>query len=278
MRRLLLPAAALMAAFAFADSFAAETGEANPVVAKVDGQEVTRSDIEAAHRNLPDQYRQMPLEMLYEPLLNQVIDSRLLLREAEERKLEENPEVQAALQQARQDVLRDQLLQQAIEDGVTEERLKEAYEALRAAPDFAFEEVKARHILVETEEEAKEIIKSLGEGADFDELAKEKSIDPSAKSNSGDLGYFRREAMVGPFAEAAFAIEPGATGEEPVQTQFGWHVIRVDDKRETVPSFAEKEPELRDQLAREIAVGLLEEVREGAEIERFNLDGSPRTE
>lgn len=267
-----------MAAFAYADSFAAETGETNPVVARVDGQEVTRADLEAAHHNLPDQYRQLPLEMLYEPLLNQEIDSRLLLREAEERKIGERPEVKAALEQARREVLRDQLLQQAIEEGVTEERLKEAYEAARAEPGFAFEEVKAQHILVETEEEAKEIIKSLRDGAGFDELAKEKSIDPSAQSNSGDLGYFRREAMVAPFAEAAFSIEPGTVGEEPVQTQFGWHVIRVDDKRETVPSFADKEPELRDQLAREVALGLLEEVREGAEIERFNLDGSPRTE
>lgn len=289
MRRLLLSAAALVAASAvtFTHSFAADTSEAkpaaeaataNPVVATVNGQPVRLTELEAARQRLPEQYRQMPLQMLFEPLLGQVIDGKLLLREAEQRKLADLPEVKEALAQAREEVLRDQMLQQAIVEGMTEERLQQAYKEMSAAPGFAYEEVHARHILLESEDEARQVIASIEGGAGFAELARERSIDPSAKDNEGDLGYFRREAMVAPFAEAAFGIEPGTVSGEPVETQFGWHVIKVEDKRQTVPSFEEKEPELRDKVAREIATGLLEEVREGAKIERFNLDGSPRAQ
>jgi peptidyl-prolyl cis-trans isomerase C len=147
---------------------------------------------------------------------------------------------------------------------------------MKGQPGFAYEEVHARHILVGSEAEARDIIKQLDAGADFAELAKAKSTDPSAKTNGGDLGYFRRDAMVPEFAEAAFTIKPGTIDQEPVKTQFGWHVIKVEDRRQTVPPFAEKEPELREQVAREIVTALVASARSGAKIERFNLDGTPK--
>lgn len=246
----------------------------DPVVATVDGTEIRRSEVEAAARSLPEQYRQMPLEMLYGVLLDRVIDFRLLANQAEELDLEDDEDVQVALARARADVLRDALIQQRIEEGSTDAALQARYEQLKENPDFAREEVHARHILLETEEEARAVIEQLEGGADFATVAQEKSIGPSA-ATGGDLGYFTRDQMVPEFAEAAFAMESGETSSAPVQTQFGWHVIAVVDKRTAEPSFEESEPQLRQDLAREIVNELVAGLRESAAIERFNLDGTP---
>jgi peptidyl-prolyl cis-trans isomerase C len=275
MRRLLLATTAL-AVLTLAGPARAQDAAADPVVATVNGAQIHKSDVEAAYATLPEQYRQMPFEAIYEPLLDRVIDSRLLLAEADERKLAEEPEVQAEIAQARDNVLRDSLVEQAIEQGTTDERLRAAYDAMKSQPGFAFEETRASHILLASEAEAQEVLKQIQGGADFATLAKEKSTDPSAKTNAGDLGYFRRDQMVPEFAEAAFTIEPGTVGQTPVKSQFGWHVIKVEDRRQTVPSFEDKQPELREQLAREIVTALLTDVREGASVERFNLDGTPK--
>lgn len=276
MRRFLFATTAALAVLALVGPARAQDAAADPVVATVNGAQIHKSDVEAAYATLPEQYRQMPFEAIYEPLLDRVIDSRLLLAEADERNLAEEPEVQAEIEQARENVLRDSLVEQAIEQGTSEERLQAAYEAMKGQPGFAFEETRASHILLASEAEAQEVLKQLEGGADFATLAKEKSTDPSAKANAGDLGYFKRDQMVPEFAEVAFTIEPGTVGEKPVKSQFGWHVIKVEDRRQTVPSFEDKQPELREQLAREIVTALLTDVREGASIERFNLDGTPK--
>lgn len=278
MRRLLPAAAAVLAALPLLAGAVSAQQPADPVVAVVDGAPIKRSDLESAQQQLPEQYRQMPLEALYDPLLNRVIDSQLLLARAEKEKLGDDPAVQAEVARARDGVLRDSLVQQAIDKGATPEKIEQAYNALKTQPGFAFEETRARHILVADEATARGIIKQLQGGADFTALAKEKSIDPSAKTNGGDLGYFRREAMVPEFADAAFKLEPGKVGADPVKSQFGWHVILVEDRRQTVPTLQEKEPELRDQVARQVVDALVADVRQGAKIERFNADGTPKTE
>ena len=247
----------------------------NPVVAVVDGTQVHRSDVEAVARALPEQYRQVPLPQIYGMLLERAIDFRLLANAAEDQDLAGEPDVQAALAKARADVLRDAYLRGKIDEGTTDERLRERYDDLKDDEGFAQEEVHARHILVGSEDEAKEVIAELEGGADFAALAGEHSVDPSARSNGGDLGFFRRGQMVPEFAEAAFALEPGTRTTEPVQSQFGWHVIEVLDRRTGAPSFEETEPRLRQEVAREIVTALVAELREGAEIELFNLDGSP---
>jgi peptidyl-prolyl cis-trans isomerase C len=248
----------------------------DPVVATVNGEELRRSDLEAAAASLPEQYRQMPLPMIYDLLLDRVIDFELLANEAERLELGDEPEVQPALERARADVLRNALVQQRVLESTSEERLRERYEQLKQSDDFMREEVHARHILLESEEEAQAVIEELQGGADFAALAGERSTDPSAARNAGDLGFFAREQMVDEFAEAAFALEPGEVSPEPVQSQFGWHVIEVLDRRSVEPSFAETEPQLRQELAREAITSLLAGLREDAEIERFALDGSPQ--
>jgi peptidyl-prolyl cis-trans isomerase C len=183
--------------------------------------------------------------------------------------------VETALAKARADVLRDAYLRRKIDEGTTAERLRARYDDLQDDEGFAEEEVHARHILVGSEDEAKTLITELAGGADFGALAGEHSVDPSARSNGGDLGFFRRGQMVPEFAEAAFALAPGQRTQEPVQTQFGWHVIEVLDRRMGMPSFEETEPRLRQEVAREIVTALVGDLRDGAEIKRFNLDGSP---
>lgn len=267
-----------LAAFALAGLAPALAAADDPVVAVVEGDRVLRSELLAAQAGLPEQYRQLPLEMIYDPLLARVIDRRLLAKEAERRKIESRPEVQEALGRARREVLGDQLLEATISDALTPERLQQAYNVARAQPGFAVEEVRARHILVKTEGEAKEVLTKLAAGADFGQLAKQLSIDPSAKETDGDLGFFRREAMVEPFAEAAFALEPGQTSEQPVQTRFGWHVIRVEERRGAAPTFEEKEAELKELVARETVNQLVAELRAKAKVERFNADGTPRAD
>ena len=273
MRALVLATTAL-AVLAIALPSRAQTTD--PVVAVVNGKQIKKSDVEAVYATLPEQYRQMPLEQIFDPLVEQVVTSQLLLAKAEQEKVADNPEVEAQLERARENVLRDAVVKAAIDKGVTEEKLRAAYEAMKSQPGFAFEETRAAHILVADEATALDVIKQLQGGADFATLAKEKSTDPSAKTNGGDLGYFRREAMVPEFAEAAFTIPPGTIGDKPVKSQFGWHVIKVEDRRQSIPTFEEKEAELRDQLSREIVNALLADVRKGATIEVFAIDGTPK--
>ena len=256
---------------------AQEASPDDPIVATVDGAPVHRTEVEAVARTLPEQMRQMPLEMLYGVLLDRVIDFRLLANEAERQNMGDDPAAQTALAQARAAVLRDFLIQQAIEKGITEEKLHARYEQKKAEEGFAHEEVHARHILLPSEDEAKAVIEELQGGADFAEVAKQRSTGPSGPSG-GDLGFISREQVVPEFAEAAFALAPGETSSEPVKTQFGWHVIGVVERRNVEPTYEETEPQLRQELAREIVTALVEDLRNDAEIERFNLDGSPMEE
>ena len=243
MRRLMMLSSAL-AALAAGPALA-QSGD--PVVAKVNGAAIHKSEVEAAHQQLPDQYKEMPLPMIYQPLLERLIDGRLLAAEAAERNLESDPAAQAVIERAKADALRDFMLERAIEEGTTEARLRSAYDAMKAQPGFSAPEVRASHILVPTEAQAKEVIGELDGGADFAELAKASSTDPSAKTNSGDLGFFKREAMVPEFSQAAFAMAPGSYSKAPVKSQFGWHVIRVEEKREVSPASRRRSPSCRSR-------------------------------
>jgi peptidyl-prolyl cis-trans isomerase C len=166
----------IVAAFGLALSSVAAWAQApgdDPVIAIVNGHEIHRSELEAAQRGLPEQYRQVPLQLIYGPLLDRVIDSRLLSDEAERSSVAEDRNVQEQVARARAQVLRDALVEQKLEEGITEEALRERYEQSKQSGDFAHEEVQARHILLPSEEEANAVIDELEQGADFRELAKD---------------------------------------------------------------------------------------------------------
>lgn len=247
----------------------------DPVVATINGNELSLSDLEQAYVRLPQQYRQAPLDTVFEPLLEQVIDGELILEQAELDKLADDADVAAEIANARDNVLRQALVGRAIDAAMTDEALQAAYDVKAAEPGFSYEEVKARHILLEDEAVALEVIAALDGGADFAELAMEKSTGPSGP-NGGDLGYFQQGTMVQEFGDAAFAMEVATYTKEPVQTQFGYHVILVEDKRISQPGLAEVEPELREQIANQTISDLVQSLRDSAEIETFNMDGSAK--
>lgn len=246
----------------------------DPVVARINGAEIMLSDVVAFQDTLPDQYRALPLEALYPALIERMIDFSLIAALGRKEGLEDDAEVKRRATRAENEIIRDVYIERVIGEGVSEAALTERYEAfLRDAPRD--EEVRASHILVEEEATAREIIARLEDGAEFAEVAAESSIGPSGPSG-GDIGYFTREAVVPEFAEAAFSLEPGMMTEDPVQTEFGWHVIRVEDRRiMPPPSFEEMREQFVGEMSQELVNDLIERLREGAEIERFNPDGSP---
>ena len=246
----------------------------DPVVAVVDGFEIRQSDVAIAFQRLPEQFRQAPVGQVFTQLVQQLVDGELIVKAGREVDLENDPEVQAQIAEFARVAVQQTYMNRLIVDGLKEEDLRAAYDTTIANTEGPLE-VHAQHILLESEEDGYDIIKALEGGADFGDLARERSQGPTAP-RGGDLGYFTRSQMVGPFSSAAFAIEPGEIGPDPVQTDFGWHVIKVLDKRrQPAPSFEESLPTLEQQLTRELIATHMAQLREKAEIKMFNLDGSP---
>ena len=246
----------------------------NTVVARVDGTELHLSDVEAAQQNLPPQAQKLPLEQIYPMLLDRLVDGALITEAGRKEHLEQDPELQVRLKRYEDRLIQEAYLNQAIKAAETEDQLKARYQTF-AKDTAGREEVHAQHILVKTEDEAKSVIAELDKGADFGELAKKYSTDPSA-SSGGDLGYFGHDDMVKAFTDAAFALSPGRYSKTPVKTEFGWHVIKVEDRRAgKPPSFEEAREQLSRDLAHEIIDAKLQELRSAAKIEEFGLDGKP---
>ena len=244
------------------------------VVARVDGNVLRLSDVEAAQQSLPQQAQKLPLQQIYPILLDRLVDGALVTEAGRKEHLDQDPGVERRLRQYQDHLIQQAYIEQLIKGAGTDDQLKARYQKLlQEAPQR--EEVHARHILVKTEEEAKSIIAQLDKGADFATLAKKYSTDPGAASG-GDLGYFGRDDMVPAFAGAAFALPVGHYTETPVKTEFGWHVILVEDRRvKKAPTFAEAREEISRQLARDAIKAKLAELRGAASIQTFGLDGKP---
>ena len=246
----------------------------NPVVATVDGEKVMLSDLQALHADLPEQVRKIPFERIYQPLLEQVIQTKLLSARARANGLDKTPAIERTLRTFADRVLQRAYLADHIDRTVTEDQLGQAYKDF-VAGHRGEEQAKARHILVKTKKEAMAVVEALEKGGGFADLARKKSIGPS-KTGGGDLGWFARGQMVKPFADAAFALKKGAFTTTPVQTQFGWHVILLEDRRrQAPPPFKAKRDELKAELGRKLAAAEIERLRKGAEIVRFGPDGKP---
>jgi len=246
----------------------------NTVVARVDGTELHLSDVEAAQQNLPPQAQKLPLEQIYPMLLDRLVDGMLITEAGRKEHLEQDPELQVRLKRYEDRLIQEAYLNQAIKAAETEDQLKARYQTF-AKDQAGREEVHAQHILVKTEDEAKSVIAELDKGADFGELAKKYSTDPSA-SSGGDLGYFGHDDMVKAFTDAAFALPKGQYSKTPVKTEFGWHVIKVEDHRvSTPPSFDEARQEVSQLVAHDVVDAKLKELRGSAKIETFGLDGKP---
>jgi peptidyl-prolyl cis-trans isomerase C len=244
----------------------------NPVVAKVGDQEITRLDVFNFMQTLPANTRQLPIAQLFPVVQDQVVNTRLLREKSKGAKLDNDPLVKERIQAAKDQIVPVVFMQREVEKALTEERLKKAYDAYKEGfPNV--QEVNAKHILVDDEKLAAKLIKDIEGGASFEELAKENSKDPTAEKG-GDLGYFTQRDVVPEFAQVAFSLEPGSVSKEPVKTQFGFHVIKVEEKRKRPPaSFEDAKPFLEGQLRQIIAAEIVQGWRADAGIELFDING-----
>jgi peptidyl-prolyl cis-trans isomerase C len=269
--------AALVSTLSVASCFAQSAAGDDPVVARVNGIAIHRSDVVMSAQNLPEQFRQMPFEVLFPLLLDRMVDLKILVAAARAQNVQDDPVVKRRVAGLEERIIQEVFLTRQVEKGATEVLLRERYKQI-VEKNPGQDEISARHILLKTESEAKAVIAELRRGADFADLARKRSIDPAA-SGGGDLGYFTRDQMVPEFSEAAFKLKKGQTTDAPVKSGFGWHVIKVDDVRRTnPPSFEETREEILGEVSQEIIQSMLKALRAEAKIERFNADGSVRSQ
>jgi peptidyl-prolyl cis-trans isomerase C len=265
-----LASAALVALSAM--PLSAQDGEAgaDTVLATVNGNEITVGHLIAMRRMLPQQYQELPPQVLFDGMLEQLVQQQVIADVAEE---DMSTAMELGLENERRAFLAASYIDDVAMGDISEEDLQAEYEAQYASAEPAME-YNASHILVETEEEAQAIIDDLAEGADFAELASERSVGPSGP-NGGQLGWFTAGMMVPEFEEAVFELEAGEVSE-PVETQFGWHVILLGETREQQPpALEEVRAELIEGLRRARVDARVEELMSRAEIERPELDIDP---
>lgn len=251
----------------------AQSGE-GVVIATVNGEKIYRSEFEEAFDQLPPQAQQLGMETIYPMLVERMVDEKLVGIAAAKAVPADDAEVVKQVEALRKRVIMQIYFQREIDARLTEELLQKRY-AKWQEENPAETELHARHILLETEEKAKAVLAEVQGGKDFAEAAKEHSTGPSGP-NGGDLGFFTHDQMVKPFADAAFAMEAGQVSAAPIQTDFGWHVIKVEEKRQKPqPGFEEMRDQLAEEATQDVATEMLGALREGAKVETFNLDGTP---
>jgi len=259
------PAAEAPAATAPAEP--AAKPDPNAVVATISGQPVTEADIDLAIQNLDQQFAQLPPEQKRAAALSAIIEIRLMAAEATAKGLDKDPEFQRQLAFLNQRAMHSQVISKEIADKITDADIRAAYDK-QISETPPQNELRARHILVKTKEEAMAIIKDLDGGKKFEDIAKEKSTDPGSGANGGDLGYFGQGQMVPEFEKAAFALEPGTYTKEPVQSQFGFHIIKLEDKRQKQPpAFDEVKEQFRSAVLRDKYFALVKTLRDAAKVD-----------
>ena len=263
----LLAAVALAALLAAPNASRAE--DSDPVVARANGIDIRQSDLALAEEDIGSAMPQMGPEQKRDYLITYLADVIILAQAADQHQLANRSDVKQRIEFERHKALMEALLQDAGKAAQTDDAMHKVYdEAIKQTPSNE-EEVHARHILVATEGEAKDVEAQLKNGADFVKLAKEKSKDPGA-AEGGDLGYFTKDQMVPEFAEAAFKLDKGQVSD-PVKTQFGWHIIKVEDKRlKPTPTYDQVKGQLQNYVARRAQAELVDNLRKSATIERLD--------
>lgn len=240
-----------------------------PIVANVNNEDISLETMIHAMNELPPEIQSQPFMSYYEDLLERVIDIKLFAQEGKKMKLDEEPSVRAAIDFVIEKVLMQAFLSKYVQENIKEENIKASYNNF-IADETSREEIKASHILMDTESEAIDVINMLNDGDDFAELAKNKSTGPSGPSG-GDLGWFKRGQMVPPFEKAAFSLNKNEISQRPVQTQFGWHVIKIFDKRiPEAPSYENMKSKLIQDLERKIVSKKIQDLRNDALIEKLS--------
>jgi peptidyl-prolyl cis-trans isomerase C len=266
--------APLLALLAGVSMFACLTGspamaQDNKVVAKIDGIEITEQEIALAGEDLGERIAQVPAPQRREYLIGYLSDLKIGARAAERAKIAELPEFTLRMNYFRQKVLMDEFISRQSRAAASTEAARKLYDDTMKTmkPE---EEVRARHILVEKEDEAKAALARVRKGEDFAKVAAELSRDPGSGKDGGDLGYFTQDRMVPQFGAVAFKLKAGDVSE-PVQTQFGWHVIKVEDKRsKPLPKFEEVKGEIETYLVRKAQQDIVMGLRGDLKLERLD--------
>ena len=244
----------------------AEKEDPSKVLATVNGKDVTVGEVDQAAGDLDPQFSRLPADQRRLAALAALIDIKAMAGEAEKEKLDQSQEFKDRMEFLRARALHNEYFKDAVVDKISDADVRARYDKeIAAIPPQT--EVRARHILVKTKEEAEAIIKKLEGGAKFEDLAKENSTDGTA-ANGGDLGYFSEGQMVPEFEKAAFALKPGEYTKEPVQTQFGFHVIQLEDRRtKQPPAFDQVKDQIRSIIMRERYVETVKKLRDGMKID-----------
>jgi len=243
------------------------------VIARVNGVDIKASDLQLAAEDLGSNLEQMPEEGRRDYLTRYLSDMQVIVQSPDAKKLADSDEFKRRLAYAHSKLLMQAFLQTEGKAAVTDAAMHQLYDQLTKEM-VGEKEVHARHILVETEDEAKAVLAELKNGTDFATLAKQKSKDPNA-SDGGDLGYFTKDRMVPAFADVAFKLEVGQISD-PVKTEFGWHVIKLEDKRDRpVPEFDKVKDQLENLVARKALSEKVAKLRADAKVERLDAPSPP---
>lgn len=245
----------------------------NGVAAVVNGEQITVANIKEAYEQTPQIKNQVSFEEFYNRALEVMINSKLALQAATAANVQASQEYQKELAAMQDDLARKVYIDQQLATKVTDAEIKKVYDEYVA--NFKSEkEIKAKHILVDSEDLAKEIIEKLNKkSAKFDDLAKQYSKDQA------DLGYFTAEAMVPEFSDAAFAMKKGTFSQKPVKTEFGYHVILVEDVRDSKPlPFENVAEQIKGTLSQQAVAQVVADLHKNAQIEKFDLNGKKITE
>jgi peptidyl-prolyl cis-trans isomerase C len=263
--RIALLGAAALLALSLAPG-ASLRAQSDSVVARVNGVEIHQSDLDLAEEEAGEQLAQLPPDARRDYLISYLTDMLLIDKAADDRHLSQSVEFQRKVNFAKNKLLMEALMQAIGKEAVTDAALRKVYDEARQQVGDQ-EEVHARHILVATEAEAKAILAELKGGADFAKLAKEKSKDPGA-TDGGDLGYFTQDQMVPEFSQVAFKLAKGQISD-PVKTQFGWHIIKIEDRRKReIPPFEQVKGQLENYVVRKAQADFVAKLRQGAKIEK----------
>jgi peptidyl-prolyl cis-trans isomerase C len=246
----------------------------DPVMARVNGVEIKESDLALAEEDVGADIQAASPEAKRDHLISYLADIIMVTQAADRKKVADNPDFKRRLAFLRNKLLMGFELQEEAKSAISDDALHQTYDdAVKSTGGQ--EEVRARHILVESEDEAKAVLDRLKGGGDFAELAKEKSKDPGA-AEGGDLGYFTKDQMVPEFADVAFKMYPGQLSN-PVKTQFGWHIIKVEDKRtKQPPEFEKVKGQIEAFLTRKAQTEFIAKLRQSAKIERLDKSGEQK--
>jgi peptidyl-prolyl cis-trans isomerase C len=258
-----IKAASLAAFVLVAPAFAADS----PVLATIDGQPITEADLAMTMRDLAQQFEKIPAEKQKAAAMQALIEIRLMAAKGRADGVDQTEDFKRQQQFLSDRVLHQATIDSAVASKITDEDIKARYDKEVAArpPE---EEVKARHILVKTEDEAKKLIAELDGGAKFEDLAAKHTTDPSGKDSGGDLGYFGAGMMVPEFEKAAFELEIGAYTKVPVKTQFGFHIIKLEEKRaKAAPPLEQVKDQVKSFLLRERYATFLDTLRTASKVE-----------